>query len=287
MLKKRLFTPTIAILFSIIPGLTFWIFYKRRQAAILWIALALTVICFILIPSLIIWYLICILYLGQMIYSARLAVWQRSAEGAQNKSINANLAIPLPMRFKNSRQLDQAVSIISARAIRPDHDLVTNILGLDQDSTQYKFYIVTENDLIIADCTDRGELQISIRISKAEVAWVSLMVAERNCLMTIRYEEDHYSPVTLHIPGKLKKQAIQFVNEFPGTWYSDPSSNEVFASIHKLGWRPQNLIIGLISGGFVLFGLMAPSDNAALLFLKTLSYSFGFFWSPGLSSFGC
>ena len=192
MLKKRLETPAFAIFFSMIPGLAVWFFGKRKQAAIVWIGLALTITGFFLMPSLVIWYLICMLYLGQMIYSAGLAVWQRPAKEGQTTSINANLAYPLPMHFKNAAHLNQAVSLTAARAIRPDGDLITAFLGLDQDSIKYKFYAVTKNDLIVADCTDKGEPRNIIRIPRTEVAWVKLTVSERNSLMTIRYEEEHY-----------------------------------------------------------------------------------------------
>jgi hypothetical protein len=277
MIKKYLNTPATAVILSIIPGLALWLFHKNKQAAVAFLAFIVAAVLFLLNPSMIFWYLLSILYIGQMVYSAGLSVWQRPEKGPRKTGLNSNLAFPLPENLSCVKRLDEAVFEALKRAIRPDTDLAVAILGLDTAVSKYKFFGVTENHLVIAESSLQGDPKNTSRIEKPEVAWVSLEVGERNCLMKIKFEEEHYPAITLHIPSKIKKQAIEFVKEFPGTWAEDRSAVDVFSTIHTMQFQPGILVISIICLALVFFGISSTDHNSALAIIKFLCVVIGFF----------
>lgn len=212
-----------------------------------------------------------------MVYSVWLSICTSPEKKTKEVLLNANLGAPLPVVIQQVKKMEQVVLDALEREIRPDRDLVTAFLGFEQQSGQYQFYGVTEKDLIIADCTDKGISRNSRRVPRDLVAWVSLLIGERNCLMTIRYEEERYPAVTLHIPGKLKNSAKNFVKEFPGTWDVDNCTMDILHSVRRLERSPQVLVACLIGFSFVVSGLISAKDNFALSLVKLASFTFGFF----------
>lgn len=278
MIKRILNVPALTIILSLIPGLAIWLFGKRKQAVGIIIALIFISVLFILFPSIIMWYLFCILYIGQMVYSAGLSIWQCPDNGKREIGLNSGFPVPLPEKMAAVKRLEETVFETLSNGIRPDSDLKIAILGLDTNSLKYKLIGFTENNLVIADCTTQGYPKNIRQIQKSDVAWVSLQTGERSCLMSIKFEEERYTSIFLKIPRKLRNKAIEFTKEFSGSWDEDWSPIEVFETIHNLGWQPNIIIVSIISGAFIIFGMIPPSQSDLLLILiKPFSTIFGFF----------
>jgi hypothetical protein len=271
-------TAAYTIILSLIPGLAVWLLGKHRLAVQIVIGFLLLSALFFIIPSIIVWYIWCAAYIGQMVYSVKLSIWLRPEDRKQKPSLNADFAVPLPKKLAVAKDLADAVFETLSRHIRSDDELEIALLGLEPVSLKYEMVGVTENNLILAESTNQGDAKNVRQIKKTNVSFVSLQVGERSSLMKITFEEDCHPVTELKIPRKLRFDAIEFVKEFPGIWGYDRSSfADIFSSIDKINWNPTTIVISVISMVLVIFGITSNGSDTISALLKILSFSFGFF----------
>ncbi len=272
----RRISPVFAVLIALVPGLSIWLYGKRRQAATIVVAQIIALGLLLAFPSLPCWYLVSAIYIGQMVYSAVLSVWQSPGKAWSKAKTDRKITVPLPETIKLARRMEIAVFQTLLRAIRPDRDLTTAFLGLDIASSQYKFLGVTENDLVMANCTSSGDPKEITRFPKTDVAWVNLEIGNRNCLMTVRFEEERYPSLSLHIPSKLEEPAIKFIKEFPGAYdYVSPTSSQSIGQ--SADWKLVYAVTTLISLGFFILTFRIPELNSAFAVLKILTIASAFY----------
>lgn len=292
--RTKPFHPVFAILFASIPGLTVWLFGKRRCAASIVLAFLFAVVLLVVFPSMAAWYILSGIYIGQMVYSAGLSILQLPVSEKPKIVPDARLAVPLPERWKKTRQIDQEVLSALSRASGPDSRLISAILALEPSTSQYKYFGVTENHLIMADCTFSGNVaNISYR-DKNEVAWVNLEIGKHICQMTIRFEEEQTPSLTLQIPGKLQKSAIAFLKEFPGIWepYGADYAHDYYRRADRkfkntLEYTLNYVLTGAICFGLIILSFRLPGQDpiGALLKILPLAAACYIFGWPGFIEF--
>lgn len=279
MKQKILHITAFVVLLSFIPGLSIWTFGKRQQAAIVVVALLLSGVLFLAFPAMVTWYLMSIIYLSQMVYSAWLSILHRRPA----PKVNANQAFPLPEPFRKVKHLNQAVSDTLSTSLGPNRPLISAVLAVDTDSSQHTFFGVTETDLIIAPCTQSGEVANHQFIPKDAIAWVNLEIGFQSCIMNIRFEEEQQPTRTYQISGRLHKEAIRLLQQFPGNWEQISTSLNManfIDALWKLNWSPHVIIVSIISMGLLVFGFIPLDEPSLMIIAKLFSAVFGCFIFP-------
>lgn len=217
-MKKITQTNWFVGMVSIIPGLGIFLLGKRRIGLGVFFAVGVLFALFGMLPNLLTWFIFGLAYVAQIAYAVGLATILATKSEV---TPNSNLAQPLPNRFKDKKSIASEVKNSLSTILGSDEQLMTAIVGLEKGTTQFDFIGVTQEHLIISQCSNAGNPSNPKRILKDDVSWVNLKIGERNLLLTIEYENDR--KVDLHILGKLREQTKLIVDEFPGTW-----SNENF-----------------------------------------------------------
>jgi hypothetical protein len=267
---------------SLIPGLGIILLGKRRLGLYVTLAIGLFLIVFCLAPNLITWFIFGIAFIAQMAYAIGLATIRATKV---ETTIDSNLAYPMPARFSDKKQIAAEVIKSLSEILGTDEVLKTAIIGMDQDTNHYMFVGVTQAYLILSQCSHAGNPSDPQRIAIGDVSWVNLEIGERNLLLTIEY--DGGKKLILHILGKLNKQAVLIVDEFPGTW-SSKSFLDGYKSVQKENNRFSAIIIYVTciilfaAGAFLTDGLPKPF-NQIVLFLITAVLLFIMSWPQFIS----
>jgi hypothetical protein len=208
---------------SLVPGLGIMVLGKRRVGLSVALAIVLLLGFFWLVPNLITWFLFGIAFIAQMAYAVGLATIRATKVV---KTLDSNMAHPLPSRFSDKNQIAIEVQKSLSAILSTGEELSSAIIGLDQTSNHPMFIGVTQEHLILSECSQAGNPINPQRILKDDVSWVNLEIGERNLLLVVEYNREQ--KLTLHIPGKLRKQTVRIMDEFPGTW----SRKEIVSRTH-------------------------------------------------------
>jgi hypothetical protein len=261
---------------SLIPGIGLIVLGKRRLGLYITLAICLFFAVFWLAPTLITWFIFGIAFIAQMAYAVGLATVRATKKV---DTLDSNLAYPIPSRFSDKKQIIAETRKSLSTILDTGEELKAAIIGLDQDTKQFIFVGVTQEHLILSQCSQAGNPTNPQRILIDDVSWVSLEVGERNILLTIEYNNE--KKLTLHILGKLHKQAVLIVDEFPGTW-SSKSFVDGFKSLQKENNRlGANIIYGvciaiMIAAIFVTTDLPKPLNlNVYILIVSLLFFIMG------------
>ena len=260
-------------LVSIVPGLGIIILGKKRLGLGITLAVGLLLAIFWFLPNLITWFIFGIAFIAQMAYAVGLATIQTTKIEI---TPNSNLAHPLPNKFNDKKSIVLEVKNSLSTILGSNEQLTTAIIGLKKDTSQFMFIGITQEHLILTQCSHAGNPSNPSRILKNDVSWVNLKIGGRNLFLTIEYENG--KEIDLHILGKLREQAKLIVDEFPGTW-----SNENFidgmSSLKKENNRLSANIIYIVCFAFFLAVLfltdeLEPTYKQLAIYLAS---SFAFF----------
>jgi hypothetical protein len=255
---------------SLVPGLGLIVLGKRRQGLYIILAICLFFAVFWLAPNLITWFIFGIAFIAQMAYAVGLATARATKI---TDTLDSNLAYPIPSRFSDKKQIIAETRKSLSTILGTGEELKAAIIGLDQDTKQFIFVGVTQEHLILSQCSQAGNPTNPQRILIDDVSWVSLEVGERNLLLTIEYNNG--KKLTLHILGKLQKQAVLIVDEFPGTW-SSKSFIDGFTTLQKENNRlGANILYGvciaiMIAAIFLTNNLPRPLNQNAFILIVSL-----------------
>ncbi len=201
---------------SIIPGLGIFLLGKRRVGLGVFFTIGLPFALFVFWPNLITWFIFGIAYVAQMAYAVGLATIRATKTKI---TPNSNLANSLPNKFKDKKSIESEVQKSLSTILGNDERVIATIVGLEKGTTQFVFIGVTQEHLIISQCSNAGNPSNPKRILKDDVSWVNLEIGERNLRLTIEYGNE--KKVDLHVLGKFREQAKLILDEFPGTWSKD------------------------------------------------------------------
>ena len=203
---------------SVIPGLGIFLLGRKRMGLGIFFAVGLLFAIFGVFPNFVTWFIFGLAYVAQIAYAVGHATIQTTRTEI---TPNSNLSHPLPDRFRDKKSIASEVKKSLSTILGSDEHLMTAIVGLEKGTSQFLLIGVTQDHLVISQCSNTGNPSNPKRILKDDVSWVNLKIGERNLLLTIEYENDQ--KIDLHILGKLREQSKLIVDEFPGTW-----SNEKF-----------------------------------------------------------
>jgi hypothetical protein len=268
-------TSWFILLVSFFPGLGIIFLEKRKLGFTLILIVTLLFCVFLLIPNFITWFIFSVVFIAQMAYAVALATFRSTKVDMKE---NSNLAKPLPAKFTNRKDIESEIEKSFFTLLGNDEKLISGIIGLKKNTSQFMLVGVTQEHLLFAYYTQFGNLSSVERILKDDVSWVNLVIGERSLFLTIEYESEN--KLILQIAGGLQKQAKLIADEFPGTW-SNESDNFVdrMLTFQKETNRLSSYIVYIIcivimAIAYILSNGLNQPNKSVLIYL---SFSVAFF----------
>ncbi len=258
---------------SFFPGMGLVRLGKNRSgwgaATLVFLLLAL----FWFVPNLFTWFLLGATFIAQMAYAVALAT--RSALAHTSEAHTKERSGKLPERFADKKRIVDEVRASFSQILGSDEQLQAAIVGHKHDSSRLMFVGVTQQHLVIADCSAAGNPANARRIANDEIKWVNLYLGMARSSISI--ETEFGQKFGLDYPDKLNDQAKLILKEYPGTWTSNAAVDRLAEDQEKAEKREENWVVFVALGFFILSAiLMIRLETAS--FFTSMELSGGIFF---------
>ncbi len=272
---------------SLVPGLGLVIARKRSwgMAAIFLFVIFAALLYFY--PTEITWLLLGAEYLIQIALSVGLAMLHSVSGPGEKVDRDAGLPESLTEKSKQGKVFGEEIKQRLSQILSAEEkqELISSLLGVEQEKPGQYFLGVTQQDLVIAVCNSFGNPGNVQRIPKESISWVRLSFRATDELLSITFDDE--TKRTFEIPLSLREQSQIFRKEFPGIWQNDDDLVQARSFIPH--FRLSDLIVSVVAALIILVALAILTGNLQTPFPKyqpligtiLISVAFYFFsWLP-------